>query len=256
MMSMAGGSTQWARVAHFALPTPFLPREYSKNRRLAEIEETQSPGYIKATTLRWFSKGFRKGVTAQSEGGAFPSFIVTGVKRDRGGYLAGVVSVVCHEVPMDKGTSESSLFSAWLKKHRVNQCDHDIVGACDGADANPRLHIYGKRKRLTQNRSLAGRLVPARYALPVGCSFIRLFHPGARLCVEKNLRLRSLFATHFRSYFGIDVLLESWNPIYGNGHDGGSPREPNRGHVPHAIPVAPGETAWSIKSQPHEWSPV
>ncbi|CAN8221813.1 unnamed protein product, partial [Cochlearia groenlandica] len=35
-------------------------------------------------------------------------------KRDRGGYLAGVVSVVCHEVPMDKGTSESSLLGAGI----------------------------------------------------------------------------------------------------------------------------------------------
>ncbi|KAM7249614.1 hypothetical protein ACFE04_011445 [Oxalis oulophora] len=33
-------------------------------------------------------------------------------KRERGGYLAGVVSVLCHEVPMDKGTSESSLLGA------------------------------------------------------------------------------------------------------------------------------------------------
>jgi hypothetical protein len=33
-------------------------------------------------------------------------------KRERGGYKAGVVSVVCHEVPMDKGTSESSLLGA------------------------------------------------------------------------------------------------------------------------------------------------
>lgn len=33
-------------------------------------------------------------------------------KRERGGYNAGVVAVVCHEVPMDKGTSESSLLGA------------------------------------------------------------------------------------------------------------------------------------------------
>ncbi|TYJ37128.1 hypothetical protein E1A91_A05G355000v1, partial [Gossypium mustelinum] len=41
----------------------------------------------------------------------FPSFVRPRgyKKRDKGGYLAGVVSVVCHEVPMDKGTSESSL---------------------------------------------------------------------------------------------------------------------------------------------------
>ncbi|TYH76672.1 hypothetical protein ES332_D04G102000v1 [Gossypium tomentosum] len=44
----------------------------------------------------------------------FPSFVRPRgcKKRDRGGYLAGVVSVVCHEVPMDKGTSESSLLGA------------------------------------------------------------------------------------------------------------------------------------------------
>nr|CAD1821684.1 unnamed protein product [Ananas comosus var. bracteatus] len=33
-------------------------------------------------------------------------------KRERGGYNAGVVAVVCHEVPIDKGTSESSLLGA------------------------------------------------------------------------------------------------------------------------------------------------
>ena len=33
-------------------------------------------------------------------------------KRERGGYNAGVVAIVCHEVPIDKGTSESSLLGA------------------------------------------------------------------------------------------------------------------------------------------------
>jgi hypothetical protein len=33
-------------------------------------------------------------------------------KRERGGYNAGVVAVVCHKVPIDKGTSESSLLGA------------------------------------------------------------------------------------------------------------------------------------------------
>nr|YP_010547149.1 hypothetical protein OQ204_mgp09 [Paphiopedilum micranthum]UYK51749.1 hypothetical protein [Paphiopedilum micranthum] len=44
----------------------------------------------------------------------FPSFVRPrgSQKRERGGYNAGVVAVVCYEVPMDKGTSESSLLGA------------------------------------------------------------------------------------------------------------------------------------------------
>ncbi|GAU47550.1 hypothetical protein TSUD_284180 [Trifolium subterraneum] len=44
------------------------------------------------------------------ESQAFPdSSVHKAVKRERGGYIAEVVSVVCHEIPIDKGTRESSL---------------------------------------------------------------------------------------------------------------------------------------------------
>ncbi|KAI5674918.1 hypothetical protein M9H77_05868 [Catharanthus roseus] len=49
-------------------------------------------------------------------------------KRERGGYLAGVVSVVYHEVPMDKGTSESSLLGAGSPLPSIPL--HSIVSYC------------------------------------------------------------------------------------------------------------------------------
>nr|YP_010833540.1 hypothetical protein QLP06_mgp073 [Jatropha curcas]WFG81166.1 hypothetical protein [Jatropha curcas] len=60
----------------------------------------------------------------------FPSFVRPRgcKKRERGGYLVGVVSVVCHEVPMDKGTSESSLLGAGSPLPSIPL--HSIVSYC------------------------------------------------------------------------------------------------------------------------------
>ncbi|GER46148.1 NADH-ubiquinone oxidoreductase chain [Striga asiatica] len=60
----------------------------------------------------------------------FPSFVRPRgcKKRSRGGYLAGVVSVVCHEVPMDKGTSESSLLGVGSPLPSIPL--HSIVSYC------------------------------------------------------------------------------------------------------------------------------
>ncbi|CAJ1957271.1 unnamed protein product [Sphenostylis stenocarpa] len=47
------------------------------------------------------SRGVKAGAFCSASGNAIRP---RGCKKiDRGGYLAGVVSVVCHEVPMDKG---------------------------------------------------------------------------------------------------------------------------------------------------------
>ncbi|GJZ51108.1 hypothetical protein Tco_0605623 [Tanacetum coccineum] len=58
-------------------------------------------------------------------------------KRERGGYLAGVVSVVCYEVPIDKGTSKASL-----------------LGACNPLPSIPLHSIVESRERELQEHEV------------------------------------------------------------------------------------------------------
>lgn len=62
-------------------------------------------------------------------------------KRERGGYNAGVVAVVCHKVPIDKGTSESSLLGAGSPLPSIPL--HSIVSYCT---VPYQIHLLSERK--------------------------------------------------------------------------------------------------------------
>ncbi|KAI3679251.1 hypothetical protein L2E82_51546 [Cichorium intybus] len=112
-------------------------------RRLAErISQLQSGFVVRRVRYdpwppAWWGRLLRCGSCLLSTSRAFtapfcnlPSFVRPRgcKKRERGGYLAGVVSVVCHEVPMDKGTSESSLLGAGSPLPSIPL--HSIVSYC------------------------------------------------------------------------------------------------------------------------------